>query len=52
MLSGFEALPVFKDRSTRQTLQAEMMMEGIGLERGWVGGLGALESLREELAEK
>ena len=27
-------------------------MEGIGLERGWVGGSGALESLREELAEK
>ena len=29
-----------------------MMMEGIGLERGGVGGSGALKSLRQELAEK
>ena len=32
--SGPEALSVFKERSTRRTLRAEMMMEGIGLERG------------------
>ena len=34
MPSGPEALSVFKEQSTQQTLQAEMMMEGIGLERG------------------
>ena len=34
MPSGLEALSVFKERSTRRTLRAEMMMEGIGLERG------------------
>ena len=28
------------------------MMEGIGLVRGRVGGSGALESLREELAKE
>ena len=34
MPSRPEALFVFKERSTQQTLRAEMMMEGIGLERG------------------
>ena len=34
--SGPEALSVFQERSTQLTLQAEMMMEGIGLERGAV----------------
>ena len=34
MQSGPEALSVFKERSNRRTLRAQMMMEGIGLERG------------------
>ena len=34
MPSGPEALSVFKEQSTRRNLRAEMMMEGIGLERG------------------
>ena len=34
MPSGPEALSVFKEQSTRRTLLVEMMMEGIGLERG------------------
>ena len=34
MPSGPQALSAFKEQSSRQTLRAEMMMEGIGLERG------------------
>ena len=50
--SGPDALFVFREESTLQTLQVEMMVGVIGLERGKGGGSGALESSREELAEK
>ena len=33
MPAGPEVLSIFKERSTRRTFQAEIMMEGIGLER-------------------
>ena len=51
MPSGPEALPTLRERRTLRTLRAEMIGEGIGLERGRVGGSGAWESLREELEE-
>ena len=51
MRSGPDALPILREVSTLRTLRTEMMGEGIGLERGLVGGSGALESSTEELAE-
>ena len=47
MRSGPEALPIFRETSTLQTLRTEMIGEGIGLERGLVEGSGTLESLTE-----
>ena len=47
-----EALSVFEEGSTQQTLRAEIMIVGLGLVTGGVGGSGTLESLREELSEK
>ena len=38
--------------STQQTSWAEMMMEGIGLERGWVGGSGALGIAEKRISGK
>ena len=46
------ALFIFKERKIQLTLRAEITMEGIGLVRRRVGGSGALELLKEELAEK
>ena len=51
MPPGPEALIVFKERSAWQTLREETIMEAI-LVRDRVGGFGALELLREKLAEK
>ena len=50
--SGPDALFVLRDDNTLRTLRVEIMGGLIGLERGRVGGTGAAESLREELAEK
>ena len=50
--SGPEALPVFKEASTLRTLRVDKIGVGIGLARGRVVGTEALESSRDELAEK
>ena len=48
--SGPDALFVLRDDNTLRTLRVEMIGGLIGLERGKVGGSGALESSREEFA--
>ena len=50
--SGPDALFVLRDDNTLRTLRVEIIGGLIGLERGKVGGSGALESSREEFAEK
>ena len=52
MQSGPGALLIFRRQKDLQTLLVEMIRAGIGLERGKLGGLGALESLMVELEEK
>ena len=52
MPSSPGALFILREQRTLQTLHVEMMSDGIGLERGKVGGSKALESLMVELEEK
>ena len=51
MQSGPEALPNLRKASTLWTLQTEIMVKRIKLERGLVGGSGTLELSTEELVE-
>ena len=51
MQSGPEALPNLTKASTLWTLQTEMMVKRIRLERGLVGESGTLELSTEELVE-